>query len=82
LAPVLFSTTTVVLSISPSGTVIRRAITSDVPPGGKGTMMVRGLSGHAAARAPSEGTATNAAADWMIRRRVFIVGSLEGSGLN
>ncbi len=66
LAPVLFSTTTVVLSISPSGVEIRRAITSEVPPGGKGTMMVNGLSGQVAA---SEGAAIVAAVAAMKRRR-------------
>ena len=50
LAPVLFSTTTVVLSSSPSGAVMSRAITSEVPPGGKGTMICKGLSGQLAAR--------------------------------
>jgi hypothetical protein len=73
LAPVLFSTMTVVLSISPSGCVMSRAITSDVPPGGNGTMMVSGLSGQAVAA--KDGAAISAALDWMKpRRRVFMKG--------
>src|SRR5262252_4665119 len=56
LAPVLFSTTTVVFSMSPSGALIRRAITSDVPPGGNGTTIDSGLSGHAAAATDGNGS--------------------------
>src|SRR5688572_24066348 len=73
LAPVLFSTTTVVLSISPSGPLIRRAITSDVPPGGNGTMIDSGRSGHAAAKvnAGSGRVAAAALAFRMVRRVVM-----------
>src|SRR5512134_643111 len=72
LAPVLFSTTTVVLSISPSGVLIRRAITSDVPPGGNGTMIDSGLSGQAAANAdPGSGSAAAAPAFTRVRRVVI-----------
>ena len=47
-APDLFSITTVVPSAAPSFSLISRAAMSVVPPGAAGTMMVIGLSGHAA----------------------------------
>src|SRR5687767_2584008 len=77
LAPVLFSTTTVVLSISPSGPLIRRAITSEVPPGGNGTMIDSGLSGHAAAKVNAgSGSVAAAALAFRIVRRVVMRVSL------
>ena len=49
LAPGLFSTTTVCFSASASGWLMARAMMSDEPPGGYGTMMRTVLLGHACA---------------------------------
>ena len=48
LAPVRFSTKTGVFKIVPKALATMRAITSDVPPGGKGTMIFKGWLGQAA----------------------------------
>src|SRR6187402_3546055 len=87
LAPVLFSTITLAPRRSPSGLLIRRAITSEVPPGGKGTMIFSGWSGHAAQAGRPRVAAAMAALDWrkwrrwvMVVSRVVALQLIAGSG--
>src|SRR5436190_16228383 len=66
LAPGLFSTMTLCLNASPSGWLMARAMMSDEPPGGYGTMILMGLPGiHSAfwaqAAACTKGNAAAAA---------------------
>src|SRR5690606_24072512 len=76
-APALLSTTAATFQACAMGWVVRRAVVSTGPPGGKGTMKLTGRSGHLAAWACSgRQAAAQAAPNAVTRRRrcTFCIG--------